>query len=163
MSSSTAGRRHSRGDFTRGLLGQTATSSSDCARPELVLIGKTNTGVASDWTTEPTWRGPTHIPQKLDHSPGGSSGGAAAAVASRMVPLAHGNDNAGSIRVPAAVCGIFGLKPSRGLVPSGRTFRSWRPATMCEHALTRTVRDSAALLDLTGGPEPGGRYRVARW
>jgi amidase len=128
----------------------------------LVILGKTNTPeFAADWTTEPTLRGPTRNPWNRDRSPGGSSGGAAAAVASRMVPVAHGNDNAGSIRVPSAVCGIFGLKPSRGLVPIGPYFPELAAGHNCEHALTRSVRDSAALLDLTSGPEPGGRYRVA--
>ena len=128
----------------------------------LVILGKTNTPeFAADWTTEPTLRGPTRNPWNRSRSPGGSSGGAAAAVASRMVPIAHGNDNAGSIRVPAAVCGIFGLKPSRGLVPIGPYFPELAAGHNCEHALTRSVRDSAALLDLTAGPEPGGRYRVA--
>jgi amidase len=127
----------------------------------LVILGKTNTPeFAADWTTEPTLRGPTRNPWNRNRSPGGSSGGAAAAVASRMVPIAHGNDNAGSIRVPAAVCGIFGLKPSRGLVPIGPYFPELAAGHNCEHALTRSVRDSAALLDLTAGPEPGGRYRV---
>ena len=128
----------------------------------LVILGKSNTPeFAADWTTEPTLRGATHNPWNLDRSPGGSSGGAAAAVASRMVPVAHGNDNAGSIRVPPAVCGIYCLKPSRGLVPIGPYFPELAAGHNCEHALTRSVRDSAALLDLTGGPEPGGRYRVA--
>ncbi|MET0481803.1 MAG: amidase [Aestuariivirgaceae bacterium] len=127
----------------------------------LVILGKTNTPeFAADWTTEPTLRGPTRNPWNRSRSPGGSSGGSAAAVASRMVPIAHGNDNAGSIRVPAAVCGIFGLKPSRGLVPIGPYFPELAAGHDCEHVLTRSVRDSAALLDLTGGPEPGGRYRV---
>jgi amidase len=127
-----------------------------------IVLGKTNTPeFAADWTTEPTLRGPTRNPWDRNRSPGGSSGGAAAAVASRMVPVAHGNDNAGSIRVPSAVCGIFGLKPSRGLVPIGPYFPELAAGHNCEHALTRSVRDSAALLDLTSGPEPGGRYRVA--
>jgi amidase len=127
----------------------------------LVILGKTNTPeFAADWTTEPTLRGATRNPWNLNRSPGGSSGGAAAAVASRMVPVAHGNDNAGSIRVPAAVCGIFGLKPSRGLVPIGPYFPELAAGHNSEHVLTRSVRDSAALLDLTSGPEPGGRYRV---
>src|SRR5262249_37738879 len=127
----------------------------------LVFLGKPNTPeFAADWTTEPTLRGATRNPWNLDRSPGGSSGGSAAAVASRMVPVAHGNDNAGSIRVPAAVCGIFGLKPSRGLVPIGPSFPQLAAGHNSEHVLTRSVRDSAALLDLTSGPEPGGRYRV---
>ncbi|MFO1091309.1 MAG: amidase [Hyphomicrobiales bacterium] len=128
-----------------------------------VLIGKTNTPeFASDWTTEPTWRGPTRNPCNTGHSPGGSSGGSAAAVASRMVPVAHGNDNAGSIRVPSAVCGIYGLKPTRGLTPIGPVFPELAAGLDSEHVLTRTVRDSALFLDCVAGPEPGGQYRVVR-
>ncbi len=128
-----------------------------------VLVGKTNTPeFASDWTTEPTWRGPTRNPWSLEHSAGGSSGGSAAAVASGMVPAAHGNDNAGSIRVPSAVCGTFGLKPTRGLVPIGPAFPELAGGLDAEHVLTRSVRDSALFLDCLAGPEPGGRYHVAR-
>ena len=130
-------------------------------RAGVVLIGKTSTPeFASDWTTEPTMRGPTRNPWDLQHSPGGSSGGSAASVASGMVPAAHGNDNAGSIRVPAAVCGVFGLKPTRGLVPIGPRFPELAAGLNCEHVLTRSVRDSAAFLDVLAGPEPGGQYQV---
>ena len=86
----------------------------------------------------------------------------AAAVASRMVPVAHGNDNAGSIRVPSAVCGIYGLKPTRGLTPIGPVFPELAAGLDSEHVLTRTVRDSALFLDCVAGPEPGGQYRVVR-
>ncbi|MGF7163017.1 amidase [Rhodoligotrophos appendicifer] len=130
-------------------------------RAGVVLIGKTSTPeFASDWTTEPTLRGPTRNPWNLDRSPGGSSGGSAAAVAGGMVPVAHGNDNAGSIRVPAALCGLFGLKPSRGLVPVGPAFPELAAGLNSEHVLTRTVRDSAAFLDVLAGPEPGAQYQV---
>lgn len=132
-------------------------------RAGAVLIGKTNTPeFAADWTTEPTFRGPTRNPWNTQHSAGGSSGGAAAAVASGMVPAAHGNDNGGSIRVPAAVCGLFGLKPTRGLVPIGPWFGELAAGLNSEHVLTRTVRDSAAFLDVLAGPEPGGRYQVRK-
>ncbi len=132
-------------------------------RAGAVLVGKTNTPeFASDWTTEPTLRGPTRNPWNLERSAGGSSGGSAAAVASGMVPAAHGNDNAGSIRVPAAVCGLFGLKPTRGLVPIGPTFPELAAGLDSEHMLTRSVRDSAAFLDCLADPEPGGQYRVER-
>lgn len=128
-----------------------------------VVLGKTNTPeFASDWTTEPTWRGPTRNPWNLDHSPGGSSGGSAAAVAAGIVPAAHGNDNAGSIRVPSAWCGIFGLKPTRGLVPVGPAFPELAAGLDCEHVLARSVRDSAAFLDCLAGPELGGQFRVER-
>jgi amidase len=79
-----------------------------------------------------------------------------------MVPAAHGNDNGGSIRVPAAVCGLFGLKPSRGLVPIGPFFGELAAGLNSEHVLTRDVSDSAAFLDALAGPEPGGRYQVRR-
>lgn len=128
-----------------------------------VLVGKTNTPeFAEDWTTEPTLRGPTRNPWDLDRSPGGSSGGSAAAVAGGMAPAAHGNDNGGSIRVPAAVCGLFGLKPSRGLVPIGPYFGELAAGLNSEHMLTRDARDSAAFLDVLADPEPGARYQVRR-
>lgn len=129
----------------------------------VVLVGKTNTPeFAADWTTEPTLRGPTRNPWNLTHSAGGSSGGSASAVAAGMTPAAHGNDNGGSIRVPAAVCGLFGLKPSRGLVPIGPYFGELAAGLNSEHVLTRSVRDSAVFLDVLAGPEPGGRYPVEK-
>lgn len=132
-------------------------------RAGCVLIGKTSTPeFAADWTTEPTLRGPTRNPWDRERSAGGSSGGSAAAVAAGMVPVAHGNDNAGSIRVPAAVCGLVGLKPTRGLVPVGAAFGELAAGLDCEFVLTRDVADAAALLDALAGPEPGGPYLVAR-
>jgi amidase len=124
----------------------------------LSILGRTNTPeFAGEFVTEPTWRGATLNPWNVRHSPGGSSGGAAAAVASGMVPLAHGTDSGGSIRVPAAVCGLVGLKPSRGWVPVGPHHDELAGGFDCEHVLTRTVRDSALLLDLTAGNEPSSR------
>jgi amidase len=129
----------------------------------LVLLGKTNTPeFAEDFVTEPTFRGVTLNPWNPAVTVGGSSGGAAAAVASGMVPAAHGTDVGGSIRVPAACCGLFGMKPTRGLNPIGPHYPELGAGLDCEHVLTRTVRDSAAFLDATAGPEPGGRYHVAR-
>jgi Asp-tRNA(Asn)/Glu-tRNA(Gln) amidotransferase A subunit family amidase len=127
----------------------------------LVIAGKTNTpefGGAP--TTEPSLYGPTRNPWNLDHSSGGSSGGSAAAVAAGMVPAAHGSDGGGSIRIPAACCGIFGIKPTRGRNPSGPDFGEAWNGLSAEHVLSRTVRDSAALLDATAGPELGDPYSV---
>jgi amidase len=129
----------------------------------LSILGRTNTPeFAGDFVTEPTWRGSTQNPWDLTRSPGGSSGGAAAAVASGMVPIAHGTDSGGSIRVPAAACGLVGLKPSRGWVPGGPHHDELAGGLDCEHVLARSVRDSAVMLDLTLGAELGSRYRVAR-
>jgi amidase len=128
----------------------------------LSILGRTNTPeFAGEFVTEPTWRGPTRNPWDLNRSPGGSSGGAAAAVASGMVPIAHGTDSGGSIRVPAAACGLVGLKPSRGLVPVGPHLDELAGGLDCEHVLTRTVRDSALMLDLTAGLEPTSRIPLS--
>ena len=124
----------------------------------LSILGRTNTPeFAGEFVTEPTWRGATRNPWDLTRSPGGSSGGAAAAVASGMVPIAHGTDSGGSIRVPAAACGLVGLKPSRGCVPVGPHQDELAGGLDCEHVLTRTVRDSALMLELTAGPEAASR------
>lgn len=127
----------------------------------LVMLGKTNTcefGLKP--TAEPLLFGATANPWDTGRTPGGSSGGSAAAVASGMVPMAHGNDSGGSIRIPASCCGLFGLKPTRArntFAPLyGDAFGGWA----VEHALTRSVRDSAALLDVTRGPAPGDPYAV---
>ena len=120
------------------------------------MSARTNTPeFATDFGCEPELYGPTRNPWDLTRTPGGSSGGAAAAVASGMVPLAHATDSGGSIRVPAACCGIFGFKPSNGLVATGSTLGSLVGQLNCDHALSWTVRDSAALLDATAGPEIG--------
>ncbi|WP_119303797.1 amidase [Dongia deserti] len=129
----------------------------------IVFLGKTNLPeFAADFVTEPTFRGATLNPWDLSVTVGGSSGGAASAVASGMVPAAHGSDVGGSIRVPAACCGIFGLKPSRGLNPVGPYNGEVGGGLHCEHVLSRSVRDSAAFLDATAGPEPGAPYQVAK-
>ncbi|EDY86003.1 amidase [gamma proteobacterium HTCC5015] len=113
-------------------------------------------------TTEPKAHGVAHNPWKSGYSTGGSSGGSAAAVASRMVPMASGGDGGGSIRFPSAWCGVFGLKPSRGRNPAGPDVgESWDGAAT-EHVLTRSVRDSAAMLDITAGYETGAPYHIAR-
>src|SRR6266536_335119 len=109
-------------------------------------------------TTEPRLFGPTRNPWNPDHSAGGSSGGSAAAVAAGMVPMAHATDGGGSIRIPASCCGLFGLKPTRARNPMGPDAgEGWGGASV-GHAVTRTVRDSAALLDATSGPDVGDPY-----
>ena len=105
--------------------------------PEFALMG----------ITEPAYYGPTRNPWNTDHTPGGSSGGSAAAVASGMVPIAGANDGGGSIRIPGAFCSLFGLKPTRGRTPIGPIRgRAWQGASV-DHILSRSVRDSAAMLD----------------
>jgi amidase len=125
----------------------------------IIVVGKTNTpefGLVP--ITEPELFGPTNNPWDLSRTPGGSSGGSAAAVATHMVPLAHASDGGGSIRMPASCCGIFGLKPTRGRNPIGPDFgEAWR-GLVCDHVLTRSVRDSAAMLDATAGPDIGAPY-----
>ena len=128
----------------------------------LSILGRTNTPeFASEFVTEPAWRGATQNPWDRRRTPGGSSGGAAAAVASGMVPLAHGTDSGGSIRVPAALCGLVGLKPSRGWVPVGPQHDELVSGFDCEHVLARSVRDSALVLDVTAGPEATTRYPIS--
>jgi amidase len=118
-------------------------------RAGLVIFGKTNTPESlGSGTTEPELYGPTRNPWDLTRSAGGSSGGSAAAVAARIVPMAHGNDGGGSLRVPASWCGVFVLKPSRGRNPENDFL-------IADHVLSRSVRDSAALLDATQGPATG--------
>jgi amidase len=123
-------------------------------RAGLIIIGKTNTpefGLLP--TTEPRLHGPTHNPWDINRTPGGSSGGSAAAVASGLVPMANANDGGGSIRIPASCCGIFGLKPTRARNPLGPEWVDVLSGLfVAEHAVTRTVRDCAALLDTTSGP-----------
>src|SRR3982074_3318590 len=123
-----------------------------------VFVGKTNLPeLATSVTTEPLAYGATHNPWNLGHSPGGSSGGAAAAVAAGLVPVAHGNDMGGSIRVPASACGLVGLKPTRARTPPGPDFGEfWGPLTH-EHVLTRSVRDSARGVHAGGAPGPAAR------
>ena len=126
------------------------------------VLGKTNVpefGLLP--YTEPELWGPCRNPWALDRTPGGSSGGSAAAVAAGIVPMAGGGDGAGSIRMPASCCGLFGFKPTRGRTPTGPDRgESWRGASV-EHVLTRSVRDSAAMLDATHGPEPGVPFEIA--
>ncbi|MBI3636683.1 MAG: amidase, partial [Candidatus Rokubacteria bacterium] len=128
-------------------------------RAGLVIVGKTNLsefGILP--TTESTAEGPTRNPWDLTRTPGGSSGGSAAAVAAGLVPFAHGNDGGGSIRIPASCCGLFGLKPTRARNPLGPDQGDVMSGLVVEHAITRSVRDSAALLDVTSGPDVGDPY-----
>ncbi|HUX38773.1 MAG TPA: amidase [Rectinemataceae bacterium] len=125
----------------------------------LIVVGKTNTpefGLTP--YTEPLAFGPTRNPWNLSRTPGGSSGGSAAAVAARIVPMASGGDGGGSIRIPASACGLFGMKPTRGRNPTGPLFGEAWHGFAIEHALTRSVRDSAALLDATEGIDIGAPY-----
>lgn len=128
----------------------------------LVIVGKTNTPeLGLTPYTEPQLFGPTRNPWDLTRTAGGSSGGAAAAVAAGMVPLAGGGDGGGSIRIPASACGLFGLKPTRGRTPSGPVHGELWQGFTAEHVITRSVRDSAAILDAIGGPDPGAPYVTA--
>jgi amidase len=125
----------------------------------LLLLGRTNLPeFGASVTTEPVATGVTRNPWDLDRTVGGSSGGSAAAVAAGMVPIAYANDGAGSIRIPASCTGTVGLKPTRGLVPAGPFVGEMWHGLVIEHAITRSVRDSAALLDLTHGADPGAPY-----
>ena len=130
-------------------------------RSGLIPLGKTNAPeFALMAVTEPDAHGPTRNPWDLGRTPGGSSGGAAAAVAGGIVPVAGAGDSGGSIRIPASCCGLFGLKPSRGRVPSGTlSGEAWQGASV-EHVLTRSVRDSAALLDREQGPDVGAPFHI---
>ncbi|MDI2131453.1 amidase [Yinghuangia seranimata] len=122
----------------------------------LVLVGKTNTPeFGKNASTEPLLFGPARNPWNTGYSTGGSSGGSAAAVAGGILPAGHANDGGGSIRIPAACCGLFGLKPSRGRVPHDGADGAFASPLSIANAVTRTVRDSAALLDAVAGPLPG--------
>lgn len=148
-------------------------------RAGLVILGSTNTPeLGRNGSTEPLLYGPTRNPWHLDYSTGGSSGGAAAAVAAGLVPVAHANDGGGSIRIPASMCGLVGLKPSRGRISSWPNPTTFSSPQSIGHVVARTVRDSALLLDigaqrrvgdgLAGGGEnflqavttPPGRLRI---
>ena len=125
----------------------------------LNILGRTNTPQLGIYgVTESQFRGPCLNPWNLNHTPGGSSGGSAAAVAARMVPLAHGGDGGGSIRIPAAHCGLVGLKSTRGRFPAG-PFRGERwNGFVSEGVITRSVRDTALILDLVSGSDSGAPY-----
>jgi len=128
----------------------------------LNIFGKTNSPeLGLTVTTEPVLYGPTKNPWDLDRSSGGSSGGASAAVASGIIPMAQASDGGGSIRIPASCCGLFGLKPTRARTPLGpASLEGWGGQSIF-HCVSVSVRDSAALLDLTSGHEKGAPYRSA--
>ena len=126
-----------------------------------IIVGKTNTpelGILP--VTEPDRFGPSRNPWDTSRTPGGSSGGSAAAVASGMVPLAHGNDGGGSIRIPASCCGLVGLKPTRGRVSWAPMWTEGAIGLPTDGCLSRTVRDTAVTLDLIAGYEPGDAFLV---
>ena len=128
-------------------------------RSGVVITAKTNTPeFGGSPVTEPELHGVTRNPWNTNHTPGGSSGGSAALVAAGVVPMGHANDGGGSIRIPASCCGLFGLKPSRGRNPLGPMFGDLGGGIIYEHVVSRTVRDSAAMLDATAGPTPGDPY-----
>jgi amidase len=150
-------------EASRFLRGNTSTFTSELVtrleRAGLIVVGRTNSpefGMAP--ACEPLLHGPTRNPWDPDRSTSGSSGGSAAAVASGMVPMAHANDLGGSIRYPASACGLFGLKPTRARVPLAPEYGDAVSGWAVEHAVTRTVRDSAALLDVEAGPALGDPY-----
>lgn len=159
-------RGHPTGSGSRALQDFPAPHDSEMARrirsAGLVVFGKTNTpefGLVP--FTEPEVHGPCRNPWDPERTPGGSSGGSGAAVAAGIVPMASGGDGGGSIRIPASCCGLFGLKPTRGRMPTGPDFGLlWRGAVV-EHVLTRSVRDSAAMLDATHGPDAGAPFEIA--
>jgi amidase len=128
-------------------------------RAGLRILGKTNLPeLGFNVTTEPVMFGSSRNPWNLAHSTGGSSGGSAAAVAAGMVPLAHATDGAGSIRIPAAACGLVGLKPSRGALPQGPAHADIYAGLVSEGVVSRSVRDSAAALDAVYGADAGAPY-----
>jgi amidase len=125
-----------------------------------VIVGRTNVPeFGASITTEPDAHGPTHNPWATGHSSGGSSGGSATAVAARMVPVAHANDAAGSIRIPAGWCGVVGLKPTRGRVSQAPDAGDpWGIGAPVDGVISRSIRDAAAVLDCMTGAEPGDPY-----
>ena len=130
-------------------------------RAGLVTFGKTNVPeLGLMGVTEPDAYGPTHNPWDVTRSPGGSSGGSAAAVAAGIVPMTSASDGGGSIRIPAAWCGLVGLRPSRGRVPQGPIEAEVWSGAVSDLCLARSVRDVAAALDAVAGPEPGDPFVI---
>src|SRR6201998_1293183 len=130
-----------------------------CKKAGLVFIGRSSSPeFGLNPNTEPRLYGSCHNPWNLEYSPGGSSGGSAAAVAAGILPVAHATDGGGSIRIPAAQCGLFGLKPSRGRVAMAPDAGEGWGGLSTGQVVSRSVRDSALMLDCTAGPEPGDPY-----
>jgi amidase len=159
----TEGSGHPLTGSTRALATRVVRRDSDVVTrllgAGLVLFGQTNTpelGILG--VTESAFRGPARNPWNPAFSPGGSSGGSAAAVAARIVPAAHGNDGGGSLRIPASACGLFAVKPTRGRISMGPAAAEALSGLATEGVLTRSVRDSAALLDVLAGGAPGDPY-----
>jgi amidase len=147
--------------FTSTVCAADDTLATRYARAGLLPLGRTNVPeFALSFTTEGEAHGPAANPWDLRRSTGGSSGGSAAAVAAGMVPIAHAADGAGSIRVPAAHCGVFGFKPSRMRNPMGPEVAEGNAGTSTPHVITRSVRDSATMLDISSGPACGDPYAV---
>lgn len=148
-------------------LGKGLLADEDCElirrlrRAGVVILGSTTAPeFGNSPTTEPVLHGPARNPWNLDHMTGGSSGGASAAVASGIVPVAQSSDGGGSIRTPAHCCGVVGLKPTRGRTPVGPKNQGGMFGLGIAHVTTRSVRDSAAFLDVLEGDEAGGLYRI---
>ncbi len=145
--------------FSEGTADQDSELVSRYRRAGMVVLGTTNTPeLGLNASTEPQLFGPTRNPYDLARSSGGSSGGSAAAVAAGLVPVAHGSDGGGSIRIPSAMCGLYGLKPSRGRVTGSPDPGTLAAPVSVHHALTTSVRDSALLLDVAAGPMPGEAF-----
>lgn len=138
---------------------ETATVVQRWVEAGLVIFGKTNSPeFGAKGVTEPHVFGPTRNPWNTDHTPGGSSGGSAAAVAAGIVPCAAASDGGGSIRIPASACGLFGLKASRGLIPHGPAHGEPLGGTATDGVISRSVRDTAAMLDVVAGPTAASPY-----
>jgi amidase len=155
------------GSGSRSLAGVPAAAHAEVVRrwldAGLVVLGKTATPeFGAKAITEPVAGGPTRNPWDTGRTPGGSSGGAAAAVAAGIVPMAGASDGGGSIRIPAACCGLFGLKPGRGLVPDGPDVAERMHGAAVNGVVSRSVRDTAAVLDVLTAPDPTGPYLSAR-
>lgn len=161
-----AGAPHHMGNAGLRRAGVMADEDSELVRrwqaAGLVIFGRTNTPeFGAKGITEPLAWGPARNPWDTERTPGGSSGGSASLVAAGVVPFAGANDGGGSIRIPAACCGLFGLKPGRGRTPWGPQFTESMHGMAVNHVVTRSVRDSAALLDAVAGDEPGALYNIA--